>query len=952
MKMFVRLMVGLFALLAIATAALYLFRAPLAGAAIRAALTGAGVENPSFTVESVSADRIELSAIRAGSGDEATSIEKAVVFYDLGELWRQRRLERLVLGPGQITIDIGDNRSLSIAGVPIAGGGGDGAKSAPVEGLTLDRLTIAAAMPEGLARVLLNGDFHVDAGGAFQMEMTTDATGFSDFLVENGNGDGVITLAPDGAIAASGSFTGDLTTATAAVRDASFIFAGEAKSWRDALAGDTASLTGRFELDLRSADFPARDSKFLTSLSGAGQTLSASGPISVFSLAGNLIADFSPGRLSVIAGDAVGARLVTNRGDRLRLTAIDGQPLYELNGRARRAGFVVDLDSPAAVGEARLSVRSPDNENWTYEFSASLAEQSMSDVSLGATALQSTGTVSGPVFSGDLQIASLVENAEIGRLRIIDAPFVAEVMLSGDLHRKTVTIASGDDNCVRLDRATFTLRENDAEAQLTDARFCGGEGPLAIVRWDGAPGATLAGALTAAHGRYEIGDTIFNGAPPRIDFTARYDPAAHLTNVDGILSGGSVVLNDGLRGANAQGDFTATYSDNGFSARATLSRMTVSQTAETPTIAPVSVSGDAALEDNKITFDFAVSTPDRMPIGDGEGVHDVKSGYGTAKFTSRERTFHFGALQPAKLVPPLLGIVGETTGAMSVDMDFAWRPGDDGVASSAAFVFDNITFRGPGRAVSQTIGLSGALDLVDLTPLKSDGEQFLTVKRINLDALILEDGEIAFKLPGDETVQVIKAEFPWFGGTIGAYDTVSSIAGDKATAELRAANVDLSKMLAYLKIDGLSGQGVVEGVLPLVVDGGRVRIENGEMSAIGPGVIRYQGEATNAAGETNEQVKLAFDVLRDLRFEKLTAQINGPLDGSIQFKILFEGMNNISLDSQGLREPVTAPIIYRINIDAPLLALIDQARLSSDFKVQLDRLRGATPAETEDDLPE
>jgi len=38
---------------------------------------------------------------------------------------------------------------------------------------------------------------------------------------------------------------------------------------------------------------------------------------------------------------------------------------------------------------------------------------------------------------------------------------------------------------------------------------------------------------------------------------------------------------------------------------------------------------------------------------------------------------------------------------------------------------------------------------------------------------------------------------------------------------------------------------------------------------------------------------------------------------------------------------VTSPVVYRVSIEAPLLALIDQARLSSDIRLQIERAGGS-----------
>ncbi|MBY0423921.1 MAG: YdbH domain-containing protein, partial [Parvularculaceae bacterium] len=81
------------------------------------------------------------------------------------------------------------------------------------------------------------------------------------------------------------------------------------------------------------------------------------------------------------------------------------------------------------------------------------------------------------------------------------------------------------------------------------------------------------------------------------------------------------------------------------------------------------------------------------------------------------------------------------------------------------------------------------------------------------------------------------------------------------------------------------------------------------------------------------QAKLAFALLRNLRFTTLGAKINGPLDGDLDFDLVFEGSNDVTVNNR----QVTSPVLYRIRLQAPLLALFEQARVSTDYRLQLER---------------
>ena len=238
--------------------------------------------------------------------------------------------------------------------------------------------------------------------------------------------------------------------------------------------------------------------------------------------------------------------------------------------------------------------------------------------------------------------------------------------------------------------------------------------------------------------------------------------------------------------------------------------------------------------------------------------------------------------------------------------------------------------------MARTAGLTGTVTLDSLAPVRSAGPQTLEVGLIDLRAIQLADGEARFVLPGDDSVVIEAAEFPWLGGEVGAYDTAIGFDGG-GTAVLRAEDLEVAEALAILDVPGLSGEGQVKATLPLSLDAFSVSIEDGSFASTRPGVIRYRGEATAAVAERNEQAKLAFGVLEDLRFTDLSGTVDGPLAGALQFGFTIEGTSELELPDRRVKEPVVAPVIYRLNIEAPLLQLIDQARLSTDARRQIER---------------
>ncbi|MEQ8934283.1 MAG: YdbH domain-containing protein [Amphiplicatus sp.] len=923
-----RFIAGLLLVLALLAGAAFLFRGAIASSLIRTAMTGMGIENPALSVNGLTLSGIELTDLAAGANGRDLAIERVSASYDLRTLLTARRVEAITLGPGEATLRMAADGSLTLAGmaVPPKGEGGP----LPFEALGVEDMKLTVTTPQGDARGRVSGKFSPAEGGAFTLAAQTEAMGVAEARVDDAALDATLTLAPDGAVAFEVHATGDLRNPMGEARGVALTASGEGASWREAMAGKAGAFAGSAAIDLQSADIPVAEARSLAALARPGAT---GRPINLLSLSGKLTGVLGPDGFSVFAVEGAPLRLAADRGDALAVSAIDGAPLYQATPEAQRAGFHLSLTGETVSGEAQLSAQSVDDGVWTFDAGADFADQTIAGVAFGKTDFSVTGEATAARFDGDISLTSLVKRAEIGRLSFADTALRALLTIQTDFAEKSLLVSGDRAKCVFVDRAKLAIPEQNSEARLANATLCQGEGPLLEAGWNGAPHARLAGRLAAQSAFYRIGETRLEGAPPAIDFSAAYRPEESRTSVEGTLAGGRVTINKALVASEATGKFVAHLGADGFSGEASVSRARLAQPGDAPQIAPVIAAGAARLDGDALTFDYSAATPAGAAIGKGDGAHDMKTSRGRTAFHSGDLVFAPGGLQPEALAPGLRGIISGTTGAASADFTFGWGAKPEDATSSGQIAIRNLTFRGPGRAVSKTGGLTGALKLSSLSPLKSDGVQTVEIGVIDLNTLIMQDGVVEFELPGDETLAIARAAFPWFGGEIGVYGASASLAGDEANVPLRAERIDFGEVLAYFDVKGLSGEGMLSGVLPLVVEDGKASIVAGEFKSDGPGVIRYQGEASEAAAGASDQAAVAFSILRDLRYTSLRATIDGPLDGRLDIKTYFEGTGEVPVGKQSARVPVK----YNITLDAALLELLDQANLTRDIQMQFER---------------
>ncbi len=926
MRLVTRSIIGVAAVLFLTSLAIYALRKPIAGAAVERTLAGLRIENATVKVSAVSLSRLSLAEVKAGSSkaEPGLSLLDVAIGYDWRALLFDRKIKSIAIGSGRLAATIDEQGVLDVAGwspnpdAPPA--------PPPFNTLSIDGLNIHFSFPGGSAAVELDGTIDVESGGGINVAVTSDRVKFGAVTFSEWSGSASAGLKPGGSIEVAGAAKSDIATPLGVARGVDAKLSASLASWRGFVGDGPRGLLGRATAAIETPDVgPDAAEAFASFASQAGQ------PINSVSLAGAIEAAFAEKGVSIsFAGGPL--TLVADRGDVLKISGGDSN-FYEVEDGRQRLSLRTAI-SGVSAGRMSVDAVSIDQGPWRIEASSEIGPSSIKGVALNSFNGDFHGAYSNSQLSLDGNIRSTVKIAKVGRLVISDMPVSGRISALADFEKGTLAISPQDGECFEAERASFKFVEQDMDARVSAALLCPPATPSIIIGWGDAAFTRAEGSLTAKNAYYRLGKTVFDGAPPHVDFKLDYRPVIQTSRITGDFDGGSVLLNDALVVSKAQGAFETDLVRETVAAKVSISTMKIAQNAPLERVSPVKVTGRAALADEIATFGFDVTTMSGVSLGRGEGNHGTRTGIGEATFDSGSLKLSY-FLQPDHVIPALRGVISNASGASEGAAKFAWTP--TGVRSSATVKLSDVSFRGPGVAVSRTDGVTGALAFSSLSPVTTEGEQTVSIRKIDLDALKLENGEMTFSLPGDDTLRIIRAEFPWFDGKIGAYESQMSIIGGKSEVTLQIANVNLGQLLSYLKIEGLSGDGVINGVLPVSFEDGRARINNGVLTAKGAGVIRYAGDATTAASQSNEQSALAFEILRELRFETLTAAIDGPLDGTLNFKILFEGRSDIPVKAGKGTQRVDSPVRYRISINAPLLSLIEQAVLSTDVKLQIER---------------
>lgn len=919
-----RFILAFFAVILVVAAALYFARAPLAGWAVRRAMAAQGLESPQADVTALSVDHIRIENFEGGPPGGRLSVDSVEVDFNWREALNDKRVKSIRAGPGRASIILDEAGGVKIAGMERRGGEGGGAL--PFDRLTLNDLTLDIKTPEGAALGVVNAVYDVDGAGEAHMIFTADRAGLKT-VVENARAVLEVALSPTGAAKAEGSFTGDILSDYGTLRGADLVASADGASWKDIAAGQAEHFTGRADISLGEARIDTAGAPALARFNERAELIG--GPISELVLSGDLSLIAEEGAIMIVAGEAPIAAEADTGARAILDTAMDA-PFYVYdNGRASVAG-VLSLRGGDVSATAKLDAYQT-GEGWYFSAPIRLGEVSITPLRLSDASAVISGTVRDGRANFETTTSGDIRKASLGRFSISNAPVSVTVLTDADFAAKTATLRLPEDNCARADKLSLKIAEQDMDAMLKGAQICAAEAPLAVINFESGPITDFSADVISKSASYRLGQTRLSGRPPSLSVNGRYLPAENSTTAKARATGGSVVLNDLLRFDQLSADIEFGLEKDGMTITADASKVRLTEYGELAKVAPIMARGRMRLADDIANFTYEASTPSGVALGKGSGVHNIKTARGEASFDFDRLEFAPGGLQPDRLAPVLKGIIGLSTGAADGAAKFSWDR--DGVNSSADITFENITFRGPGLTVTQTIGVNGDVGFSSLWPVATKGAQTITIGGVDFGALQLENGEVVFDMPGDDTLLVERAIFPWFGGQMGVREAKATFTGGEATAPLRVEGVDLKQILDYVDVEGLSGEGTLNGVLPLVVENSRASFVDGRLTAEGPGRISYVGRAGEAAAEAGGEARIAFDVLRDLQYKTLTVAVDGPLDGRLDFLIQFEGTGAVSVNNVSGRVPVK----YNITLDAALLELLNQANLSRNLEMQIEQ---------------
>ena len=177
------------------------------------------------------------------------------------------------------------------------------------------------------------------------------------------------------------------------------------------------------------------------------------------------------------------------------------------------------------------------------------------------------------------------------------------------------------------------------------------------------------------------------------------------------------------------------------------------------------------------------------------------------------------------------------------------------------------------------------------------------------------------------------------GHTLGGRIASSRIYVDPARPPsrftLKLDGLQLDRLLQLEQQQGLEGTGVLDGSVPITLNGETITIQDGRVAVRPPGgVIRFAplDETRQMLVQAKPEMELVLRALENFRYDVLRAVVNYQEDGTLLLETRLEGK------TPDMRE--SPPVHFNLNVQENIPALLQSVQVVKDIEKRLEKALG------------
>ncbi len=238
-------------------------------------------------------------------------------------------------------------------------------------------------------------------------------------------------------------------------------------------------------------------------------------------------------------------------------------------------------------------------------------------------------------------------------------------------------------------------------------------------------------------------------------------------------------------------------------------------------------------------------------------------------------------------------------------------------------LLENLEFAGDQISAK---AVNANIDVATFQPFATAPQQVLSVGVVDL-GFPLTDGVATFSVKDNTRFDLDALTFNWIGGKVSV--AALQIAPDTPleAVDLSVTGASLQELSELVPDKGITGEGLLDGTLPIRLRDDGPAVEKGFLEARGPGVLRYRRALSDG-----EEASTVDDVLSNLQYSKLRIDVDGGLNSGVQIELHVEGSNPDYLDGY--------PVVLDVNVNGPLGAIMNDGLATYTVPSQiLERMR-------------
>ncbi len=350
-------------------------------------------------------------------------------------------------------------------------------------------------------------------------------------------------------------------------------------------------------------------------------------------------------------------------------------------------------------------------------------------------------------------------------------------------------------------------------------------------------------------------------------------------------------------------------------------------------------------------------TVDQSVKATGRVTHDASTNQGSLRATLAPRPFSPSGTTLSRLITPWEHPFDVTGGRLALSAAMTWGAGprrvpagsDDGRMPGGVMIkqgqvvimakdLDGYYEDVPVKDVNATITVN-ATSLDDVTMA---GPATVRIGRVDPGvpleniALTLRLGRLGFgDGVGQPSVDLRDVSAHTLGGRVSSPRIHFDPARPSTRFTLNVDGVQLDRLLQLEQQQGLEGSGVLDGSIPITLNGKTVTVHEGHVAVRPPGgVIRFAplGETRQMLVRAKPEMELVLRALENFRYDVLRALVSYQEDGTLLLETRLEGKN------PDMKE--APPVHFNLNVQENIPALLQSVQVVKDIENQLEKAFG------------